>query len=224
MGSGPDRSWTSSNSNSRTRPDRCCSSLRTQTPDRHRISTRYAPGDAGERRGVHTRGDLGGHRGGEPRAGETAHRIFSKINPIDRGKKPDEYCAEPYVTPGNIEGPDSPLLRQGGLDLVHGFRRLAVQSRAGMDSRRACHVRRLARRPVHSPVVEGATPCAERSAELSMTSTVKNPQRGGWPGVAEVKVRRGRASVPHDGRPVNTSAVLSPATEHEIVIVLGGHA
>ncbi|MEK7670964.1 MAG: glycosyl hydrolase family 65 protein, partial [Bacteroidota bacterium] len=34
--------------------------------------------------------------------------------PIYRGKKPDEYCAEPYVTPGNIEGPDSAFFGRGG--------------------------------------------------------------------------------------------------------------
>ena len=46
--------------------------------------------------------------------GENAFRMFSKINPINRGKKPDEYVAEPYVTPGNIEGPDSKFYGRGG--------------------------------------------------------------------------------------------------------------
>jgi cellobiose phosphorylase len=46
--------------------------------------------------------------------GEAAFRMFSKINPINRGKKPDEYFAEPYVTPGNIEGPDSKFYGRGG--------------------------------------------------------------------------------------------------------------
>lgn len=46
--------------------------------------------------------------------GEAAFRMFSKINPINRGKKPDEYFAEPYVTPGNIEGPDSEFYGRGG--------------------------------------------------------------------------------------------------------------
>lgn len=44
---------------------------------------------------------------------ETAYRLFSKINPINRGMKPDEYFAEPYVTPGNIEGPASPFFGRG---------------------------------------------------------------------------------------------------------------
>jgi cellobiose phosphorylase len=46
--------------------------------------------------------------------GEEAFRIYSKLNPIYRSKEADRYCAEPYVTPGNIEGPDSPLFGRGG--------------------------------------------------------------------------------------------------------------
>jgi len=46
--------------------------------------------------------------------GEEAFRMFSKINPINRGKRPEEYMAEPYVTPGNIEGPDSAFYGRGG--------------------------------------------------------------------------------------------------------------
>ena len=45
---------------------------------------------------------------------EDAFRFFSKINPIVRGRKPQEYCAEPYVTPGNIDGPDSRFYGRGG--------------------------------------------------------------------------------------------------------------
>ncbi len=45
---------------------------------------------------------------------EDAYRYFSEINPILQGKKPDEYCAEPYVTSGNIDGPDSPFYGRGG--------------------------------------------------------------------------------------------------------------
>jgi cellobiose phosphorylase len=45
---------------------------------------------------------------------ESAYRIYSKLNPIVRSQHPDEYWAEPYVTPGNIEGPDSPHYGRGG--------------------------------------------------------------------------------------------------------------
>ncbi|MBW7887663.1 MAG: glycosyl transferase family 36 [Bacteroidetes bacterium] len=45
---------------------------------------------------------------------KAAYRSFSKINPIVRGMDPDEYVAEPYVTPGNIDGPDSRFYGRGG--------------------------------------------------------------------------------------------------------------
>ena len=45
---------------------------------------------------------------------DAAYRMFSKLNPINRGAKPDEYAAEPYVTPGNIDGPESRFYGRGG--------------------------------------------------------------------------------------------------------------
>jgi cellobiose phosphorylase len=45
---------------------------------------------------------------------DSAFRMLEKINPINRSKKADEYCAEPYVTAGNIEGPESPFFGKGG--------------------------------------------------------------------------------------------------------------
>ena len=45
---------------------------------------------------------------------DDAYRLFSKINPIVRGRAPDAYCAEPYVTSGNIDGPGSPFYGRGG--------------------------------------------------------------------------------------------------------------
>ncbi len=43
-----------------------------------------------------------------------AYRIFCKICPIHLGMNPQRYAAEPYVTPGNIDGPDSPHFGRGG--------------------------------------------------------------------------------------------------------------
>jgi len=42
------------------------------------------------------------------------YQIYKKLSPVLNGINPDEYVAEPYVTPGNIEGPDSPLYGMGG--------------------------------------------------------------------------------------------------------------
>ncbi len=48
---------------------------------------------------------------GEPK---TAYEVFKRISPIDSGMNADEYSAEPYVTPGNIDGPNSPFYGKGG--------------------------------------------------------------------------------------------------------------
>ena len=45
---------------------------------------------------------------------EEAFDTYKKLCPIYNGLDPDSYVAEPYVTPGNIEGPDSPLYGMGG--------------------------------------------------------------------------------------------------------------
>ncbi|MEO8398308.1 MAG: glycosyl transferase family 36 [Ignavibacteriaceae bacterium] len=45
---------------------------------------------------------------------KNAFKVFKGISPIDNGMNADEYTAEPYVTPGNIDGPDSPNYGRGG--------------------------------------------------------------------------------------------------------------
>ncbi len=45
---------------------------------------------------------------------ERAYEIYRKICPVHNGMHPDRYFAEPYVTPGNIDGPDSPHCGRGG--------------------------------------------------------------------------------------------------------------
>lgn len=46
--------------------------------------------------------------------GDVAYQMYRNFCPIYRGLDPDLYQAEPYVTPGNVEGPDSPLFGRGG--------------------------------------------------------------------------------------------------------------
>ncbi|MEX0602497.1 MAG: glycosyl hydrolase family 65 protein, partial [Bacteroidota bacterium] len=86
----------------------------TTTDEKIGYLTRYAPGMR-ENGGVYTHAAtwsviaeamLG--------RGEAAFRIFSKLNPIYRGANPEEYFAEPYVTPGNIDGPESAFYGRGG--------------------------------------------------------------------------------------------------------------
>lgn len=45
--------------------------------------------------------------------GDKAYKVYSSFNPPLRGLEPDNYYAEPYVTPGNVDGPDSPNFGRG---------------------------------------------------------------------------------------------------------------
>lgn len=46
--------------------------------------------------------------------GDMAYEAYKRLNPIFSGMNPDLYVAEPFVTPGNIDGPDSPNYGMGG--------------------------------------------------------------------------------------------------------------
>jgi len=46
--------------------------------------------------------------------GDWAYSLYEKFCPVLRGNNPDLYRAEPYVTPGNVDGPDSELFGRGG--------------------------------------------------------------------------------------------------------------
>ncbi|MDD5217715.1 MAG: glycosyl transferase family 36 [Candidatus Omnitrophica bacterium] len=48
------------------------------------------------------------------RNAEQAYKVYKSFNPILRGLDPDLYFCEPYVTPGNVDGPDSPNNGRGG--------------------------------------------------------------------------------------------------------------
>lgn len=76
--------------------------------------TRYAPG-ARENGGLYTHAAawavqaeclLGRRR--------QAWKLLKRFWPIYRGMDPDRYQAEPYVSPGNVDGPDSPHYGRGG--------------------------------------------------------------------------------------------------------------
>jgi cellobiose phosphorylase len=76
--------------------------------------TRYAPGTR-ENGAVYTHAAtwavIAAAKLGRP---EDAYRLFRKLSPIVRGRRPKAYGAEPYVTAGNIDGPDSPFYGRGG--------------------------------------------------------------------------------------------------------------
>jgi cellobiose phosphorylase len=45
---------------------------------------------------------------------DLAFKAYKNLCPIYNGMNPDEYVAEPFVTPGNIDGPKSPNYGMGG--------------------------------------------------------------------------------------------------------------
>ncbi len=45
---------------------------------------------------------------------KSAFETYRRLSPILNGMEPDTYQAEPYVTPGNIDGPDSPYYGMAG--------------------------------------------------------------------------------------------------------------
>ena len=45
---------------------------------------------------------------------DLAYEAYKRLSPVYNGLNPDEYIAEPFVTPGNIDGPDSPNYGMGG--------------------------------------------------------------------------------------------------------------
>ncbi len=76
--------------------------------------TRYAPG-LRENGGVYTHAATWAvwayTLAGQP---EKAYEAYSKICPPNRSSDPNSYVAEPYVTPGNSDGPISPNYGRGG--------------------------------------------------------------------------------------------------------------
>ena len=68
--------------------------------------TRYAPG-LRENGGVYTHAATWAiAAAAKAKDGELVGRLLDAINPSI--KEPDRYFAEPYVLPGNVDGPDSP--------------------------------------------------------------------------------------------------------------------
>ncbi|MEP0774162.1 MAG: glycosyl transferase family 36, partial [Acidobacteriota bacterium] len=74
--------------------------------------TRYAPGMR-ENGGVYTHAATWAiAAAAKLRDAELVGRLLAAINPV--GKDPEQYWAEPYVLPGNVDGPESPHFGRGG--------------------------------------------------------------------------------------------------------------
>ncbi|MFO7882016.1 MAG: glycosyl transferase family 36 [Kosmotogaceae bacterium] len=75
--------------------------------------TRYAPGTR-ENGGLYTHAGTWAVIAASKMKDEDAYEIYKSFMPVYRGYKPKEYKAEPYVTPGNVDGPDSKYFGRGG--------------------------------------------------------------------------------------------------------------
>jgi len=150
--------------------------------------------------------------------GDSAFRIFSKVNPIYRGLNPDEYCAEPYVTSGNIEGPESPFYGRGGWTWYTGS--AAWLFKVGLESI-------LGIRPTFEGlVVDPCIPAAWENFKVRRTFRgarydiqVKNPEHL-QSGVSRIVIDGEPYCVPGDGN--KKILPLFPAgSVHQVVVTLG---
>jgi cellobiose phosphorylase len=189
------------------------------TPDRYiGYLTRYSPGMR-ENGGVYTHGATWAVIAAAMLGrGESAHRIYAKLNPVNRGKKPDVYKAEPYVTAGNIEGPESPFFGRGGWTWYTGSAAWLYKVglewilgvRAGVEG--------LIVDPCIPPSWKGFTVRRMfRGAQYSIT--VRNPSHVQC-GVRELLIDGVKAPRPGGAR-CAVLPVFPRGSAHEIVVILG---
>ncbi len=180
--------------------------------------TRYAPG-VRENGGVYTHAAtwaiiaeamLG--------RGDKAFEFYSKLNPARRGMHPDEYIAEPYVTPGNIDGPDSANYGRGGWTWYTGS--AAWLFKAGLEW--ILGIRPSFRGLIVDPCIphswSGFT-VHRRFRGAFYTIEVRNP-RHVQSGVEEFSID-GKKFVRHVGDEPFVLPVFSTGSTHSIIVILG---
>jgi cellobiose phosphorylase len=190
------------------------------TPDRQvGYLTRYSPGMR-ENGGVYTHAATWAIVAAAVLGrGESAYRIYQKLNPIIRARDADRYFAEPYVTSGNIEGPESAFFGRGGWTWYSGS--AAWLFRAGLE-----YI--LGVRGTFDGLL--VDPCIPRHWD---GYTVKRTFRGAVynievrnPEHVEVGVREvhvdGEAYGSMMGPREKRFPVFEPGSTHNIIVVLGG--
>ncbi len=174
--------------------------------------TRYAPG-LRENGGVYTHAATWSVWAytllGQP---DLAYEAYRRICPPNRSADIETYKAEPYVTPGNIDGPLSPYYGRGGWTWYTGS--------AQWLHRMATHWILGIRPQVDGLLVDPSIPAhwpgfkvTRRFRGATYAIEVENPHR----------VSRGVHSVTIDGRlhPGNLLPVFSDGATHSIRVVLG---
>jgi cellobiose phosphorylase len=174
--------------------------------------TRYAPG-LRENGGVYTHAATWSvwayTLAGQP---EQAYAAYSRICPPNRSADIDTYKAEPYVTPGNIDGPLSEYYGRGGWTWYTGSAQWIHQV--------ATHWILGIRPQEDGLLVDPSIPAdwpgfkvTRRFRGATYAIQVKNPQR----------VHSGVRSVMIDGQPHSSSLlpVLADGKTHQVRIVMG---
>jgi cellobiose phosphorylase len=168
--------------------------------------TRYAPGSR-ENGGLYTHAGLWAIQA-ECKLGraEQAWALYRSFNPVLRGADPDHYQVEPYVTPGNVDGPDSPNFGRGGWTWYTGSS--AWMFRIGTEWM-------LGVRPTWDGLL--VAPCVPARWK---GFTLRRRFRGAD---YHITVRRGaRPGVSVDGRPLRSNVVPphGDGRTHEVVVVI----
>ena len=174
--------------------------------------TRYAP-SVRENGGLYTHaGTWAVQAEAMMREGDKAYEVYKSFNPILRGLNPDLYYCEPYVTPGNVDGPDSPNFGRGGWTWYTGSGAWS----AVVILNWVLGVRPVREGLVVDPVIPKSWP-GFKVKRLFRGATyhieVKNP-KGTGQGVKQIKV---------DGKlqTSNTVPAFRDGKEHNVQVVLG---
>ncbi len=169
--------------------------------------TRYAPGSR-ENGGLYTHAAAWAVQA-ECRLGrgDQAWRLLRSFCPIRRGLKPDLYEVEPYVTPGNVDGPDSSRYGRGGWTWYTGSAawtfRVSTEWVLGV-------------RPTYDGLL--VRPCLPRAWR---GFTMRRSFRGSVYRIT-VRMRSGRRGIWVDGRPHGTETIpaFGDGREHRVLVRL----
>lgn len=174
--------------------------------------TRYAPGMR-ENGGVYTHAAAWSvwayALAGQP---ELAYEVYQKICPPNRSRDIDVYKAEPYVTPGNVDGPLSEYYGRGGWTWYTGS--------AQWLHRVATHWILGIRPQADGLLVDPSIPASWNGFTVLRTFrkavyhiTVKNPQH----------INKGVAAITVDGNPVEGQIVptFGDGKSHPVEVLMG---
>ena len=146
------------------------------------------------------------------RNAERAYQVYQSYSPPRRGLDPERYHVEPYVTPGNVDGPESPCESRGGWTWYTG----SAQWYYTVALNWILGIRPVREGLLVDPVIPKHWKGFRVKREFRNSRyeiEVKNPQ-GTYQGVKEVRV---------DGKahPSNLLPVFQDKKTHHVEILLG---